>query len=112
MTLKPIDNSQLLAQMKNMAEVAGVQPTIPQGNAGVNSVSNNFGNMLERAINNVNSAQQESAMLAKQVESGDGGASLVQAMIASQKANISFQALLQVRNKVATAYKDIMHMPI
>jgi len=112
MTLKPIDNSQLLAQMKSMAEVAGVQPTIPQANAGVNSVSNNFGNMLERAINNVNSAQQESAMLSKQVVAGDDGASLVQAMIASQKANISFQALLQVRNKVASAYKDIMHMPI
>ncbi|MCP4413913.1 MAG: flagellar hook-basal body complex protein FliE, partial [Gammaproteobacteria bacterium] len=100
-----MDNSQLLAQMRNMAETAGIQSGVPQGNAGVKSVSNNFGNMLERAINNVNSAQQESAMLAKQVEAGDGGASLVQAMIASQKADISFQALLQVRNKVASAYK-------
>jgi len=112
MTLKPIDNSQLLAQMKSMAETAGIQPTATQANIGTKSVSNNFGNMLERAINNVNSAQQESAMMAKQIETGDGGASLVQAMIASQKANVSFQALLQVRNKVASAYKDIMNMPI
>ena len=57
-------------------------------------------------------AQQESAMLAQQIETGDGGASLVKAMIASQKANISFQAAIQVRNKVASAYKDIMNMPI
>jgi len=112
MTLKPIDNSQLLAQMKNMAQAAGVQPTVGQPELKTNSVSNGFGNMLERAINNVNSAQQESAMLAKQIETGDGGASLVHAMIASQKANISFQALLQVRNKVASAYKDIMQMPV
>ncbi len=112
MTLKPIDNSQLLAQMKTMAQAAGVEPAATQVGTNTRSVSNSFGNMLERAVSNVNSAQQESAMLAKQIESGDGGASLVQAMIASQKANISFQALLQVRNKVASAYKDIMQMPI
>ncbi len=112
MTVAPIDNSQLLAQMKTMAEAAGVQPANVQLDVSTQSVSNGFGNLLERAINNVNSAQQESAMMAKQIETGDGGASLVQAMIASQKANISFQAVLQVRNKVADAYKQIMRMPI
>ncbi len=112
MALKPIDNSQPLSQMKTMAPAAGVQPTEAPADTNIKSVSNGFGNMLERAINNVNSAQQESAMMAKQIETGDGGASLVQAMIASQKANVSFQALLQVRNKVASAYKDIMQMPL
>ena len=116
MTMKPIDNSQLLAQMRSMAQSAGINQAI--GQAEINTITANgvnnggFSNLLVRAINNVNATQQESGMLASKIETGDGGASLVQAMIASQKANISFQAALQVRNKVAAAYHDIMKMPI
>jgi len=33
-------------------------------------------------------------------------------MIASQKASVSFQAMVQVRNKLVDAYKDVMNMPI
>ena len=54
----------------------------------------------------------ESSRLAGQIETGDGGVSLVKAMIASQKAGIAFQATMQVRNKVVSAYQDIMNMPI
>ena len=111
--MKPIDNSQLLAQMKTMATAAGIPPVVPQADFATSNVkSGGFSNLLVRAIDNVNATQKQSAMLATKIETGDGGASLVQAMIASQKANISFQAVMQVRNKVATAYKDIMNMPI
>ncbi len=112
MAMKPIDNSQLLAQMRIMAESAGIH-TAPVENISTSAVnSGGFGNLLTRAINNVNATQQESGMLASQVVNGDDGASLVKAMIASQKASISFQAVLQVRNKVADAYKEIMNMPL
>ena len=115
MAMKPIDNSQLLAQMRQMADVAGPSQTTP-----VESTYNTvkpaegagFGNMLVRAIDNVNALQQESSQMAKQVEMGDGGVSLVRAMIASQKSSVAFQATLQVRNKVAEAYKNIMNMPL
>ena len=33
-------------------------------------------------------------------------------MVAMQKANISFQAVVQVRNKLVSAYQDIMNMPV
>ena len=112
MSIKGIDNSQLLSQMKAMAQAAGIEPAAAQGGFKTETVSNNFSNLLVRAIDNVNSAQQESSMLAGKIETGDGGASLVKAMIASQKANISFQATIQVRNKVAAAYHEIMNMPI
>ena len=69
-------------------------------------------NDLNNALNTVNQYQQESAMAATQVETGDGGASLVKAVIASQKANVAFQATVQVRNRVVSAYQDIMNMPI
>lgn len=113
MDIKPIDNSQLLAQMRTMALSAGVEMPAIGSDVGVTSTSNGgFSNLLVRAIKHVNATQMESGRLSSQIESGDGGASLVKAMIASQKAGISFQAVLQVRNKVAAAYKDIMNMPI
>ena len=111
--MKPIDNSQLLAQMRTMAQAAGIPPVEPTANFATSNVkSGGFSNLLVRAIDNVNATQKESGMLSKKIETGDGGASLVQAMIASQKANISFQAVMQVRNKVASAYQDIMNMPL
>ena len=116
MAIKPIDNSQLLQQMQQMAKAAGTNAPAEVGAANmttnVQAPTAGFGNMLSRAINNVNQLQQESSQLARQVETGDGGVSLVRAMIASQKSSVAFQATLQVRNKVATAYKDIMNMPL
>jgi len=111
--MKPIDNSQLLAQMRSMAQSAGIPPVEAKADfATANVKSGGFSNLLVKAIDNVNATQKESSMLASRIETGDGGASLVQAMIASQKSSISFQAVMQVRNKVASAYKDIMNMPI
>ncbi|MGZ5030965.1 MAG: flagellar hook-basal body complex protein FliE, partial [Methylobacter sp.] len=43
---------------------------------------------------------------------GDTNVSLAEVMVASQKASVSFQAMLQVRNKLVEAYKDVMNMPI
>ena len=37
---------------------------------------------------------------------------LVRVMVAAQKSNVAFQALTQVRNRVVSAYQDIMNMPI
>ena len=115
MAMKPIDNSQLLAQMRQMAQATNA-PEVSGINANTTTIKEapaaGFGNMLTRAINNVNQLQAESSAMAKQVETGDGGVSLVRAMIASQKSSVAFQATLQVRNKVATAYKDIMNMPL
>jgi flagellar hook-basal body complex protein FliE len=68
--------------------------------------------LLTKAIDSVNQTQMEAGQASASIESGDGGVSLVKAMIASQKANVSFQATVQVRNKIVSAYQDIMNMPI
>jgi flagellar hook-basal body complex protein FliE len=104
-----MDSNQLLNQLQQLSKLA------KQGGASPTSVaqpSAEFGNLLSKAINSVNESQMESAALARQVEAGDGGVSLVKAMIASQKASVAFQATIQVRNKVVSAYQDIMNMPI
>ncbi|MET1255041.1 flagellar hook-basal body complex protein FliE [Aliikangiella maris] len=109
-----IDQSLIQAQMQRLSRMAKAGGDAAITNpAEVNQTpQNNFGNVLSSAINKVNHYQQQSAMAATQVEAGDGGASLVKAVIASQKASVAFQATLQVRNKVVSAYQDIMNMPI
>ena len=108
-----MDNNQLLSQMQQLGKLAkagsntGINPASQVGNT-----SADFGNVFTKAINSVNSQQMEAGRLANQVEMGDGGVSLVKAMIASQKASVAFQATMQVRNKVVSAYQDIMNMPI
>jgi flagellar hook-basal body complex protein FliE len=60
----------------------------------------------------VNSAQLHSESLGKRFVSGDDSVSLSDVMIAGQKANIGFQATIQVRNKLVSAYHDIMNMQV
>ena len=105
-----MDTNQLLAQMQQLSKLAkaGNQPQVNPAQAN----GADFGNLLTKAINNVNQQQMEASRLATQVETGDGGVSLVKAMIASQKASVAFQATMQVRNRVVSAYQDIMNMPI
>jgi len=71
-----------------------------------------FSGMLKSAIDTVNGVQKESGVLKNAVEMGDRNVSMAEAMIASQKAGIAFEATVQVRNKVLEAYKEIMSMPV
>ena len=71
-----------------------------------------FGSLLKNSIDNVNGVQQYAKKLAQDFETGEPGVNLADVMIASQKASLSFQATVQVRNKLVEAYKDIMNMPM
>lgn len=105
MNMQGID--QLLSQMQATAAVAtggSAQPVAPDGA--------DFASMLKSSIDQVNGAQQASAEMAKNFELGSSEASLQEVMISLQKANVSFQAMVQVRNKLVSAYQDIMNMPV
>ena len=54
----------------------------------------------------------ESYSVATAFERGDKGVDIAEVMIAAQKADVSFQAINQVRSKLVSAYQDIMNMPI
>lgn len=109
-----VDHNQVLAQMNRLKSLAQTGSNQVGSAADVNSniKTAEFGNLLTKALDTVNQYQQASAQAGARIEAGDGGASLVKAMIASQKANIAFQTTVQVRNKVVSAYQDIMNMPI
>ena len=71
-----------------------------------------FGDLMTQAVNKVNDVQQTSNAMAEAYEKGVAGVDITDVMIASQKASVSFQAMVQVRNKLIDAYRDVMNMPI
>ena len=71
-----------------------------------------FGTLLKSTLDGVNEAQQTSTAMKQAFVTGTSDASLAEVMIASEKANISFRAVTEVRNKLVQAYQDIMNMPV
>jgi len=71
-----------------------------------------FGQLMEAAVNKVNSTQKAAGALQNAYQTGDPNVDITEVMVASQKASVSFQAMLQVRNKLVEAYRDVMNMPI
>ncbi len=71
-----------------------------------------FSDLFSQAVDKVNETQKASGATAEAFQKGEPGVDITDVMVASQKASVSFQAALQVRNKLVEAYKDIMNMPI
>ena len=71
-----------------------------------------FGDLMEQAVNKVNEVQQASSAMSKAYIQGDPNIDVTDVMIASQKAGVAFDAMVQVRNKLVEAYRDVMNMPI
>lgn len=103
-----IDN--VLAQLRAASVMAaGGQSSAAHAGA---AAGIDFSQVLRAAIEQVNGAQQEAGNLAMQFEAGAPNANLEDVMISLQKANVSFQAMVQVRNKLVSAYHDVMNMQV
>jgi flagellar hook-basal body complex protein FliE len=71
----------------------------------------NFGEMLKSAISTANELQKQSDVEIQKLMTGETQ-DLHTTMIAVQKADLSFQMMMQVRNKIVQAYQEIMRMPV
>lgn len=71
-----------------------------------------FAKALDSALKTVSSLQQDSTSLQKQYQMGADSVSLEDTMVAMQKAQVGFQAAVTVRNKLVSAYSDIMNMQV
>ena len=104
-----IDASDLLSQLKAMAAMAQADFKTGAPPAAGTTV---FSALLKGAIDHVNDIQGNADRLETAFDQGDPNVSLVQVMVALQKADVSFQAMTEVRNKLVTAYQDIMNLPM
>lgn len=71
-----------------------------------------FASALKASLDQVSAAQNTAAQLGQQFEKGVGNVDLNDVMLAMQKANVGFQAAIQVRNRMVSAYQTIMNMQI
>ena len=83
-----------------------------QGSVDPSAVVRVTGDLLKTTLQAVNETQQAAAVLKTGFENGSGEKTLAEVMIAAQKADLSFRAVTEVRNKLVTAYQDIMNMPV
>ncbi len=68
-----------------------------------------FGNVLKNALNQVSGMQANASDQVNAVMSG-GSADMSKVMISVEKADVAFQLMMQVRNKIVSAYQDIEKM--
>ncbi len=71
----------------------------------------NFSEMIRQAVGQTNVAQVDAQNTAQAFERGEG-VPLTDVVLKMQKASLSFEATLQVRNKVLKAYEEVLNMPV
>jgi flagellar hook-basal body complex protein FliE len=89
-----------------------IAPAVEQKN-GLKNIgpAKGFSDALQHAVNNVASLQNTAGKAVENVQMGNT-ANLHEAMIALEKADISFRTMLQVRNKIIESYQEIMRMQV
>lgn len=71
-----------------------------------------FAQVLKSSIDRVNETQQQANQMSEKLAAGDSSQNLHEVMIALQTASISFQEMVQVRNKLVSAYQDVMNIQV
>ncbi|MBI6882540.1 flagellar hook-basal body complex protein FliE [Pseudomonas putida] len=108
MTISALQNT--LQTMQSVAtQAAGVKAT---GTMVQSAGESGFAGELRDSIRRINEAQAGSAAKAKAFQLGDPTVALNDVMVDMQKAGIQFQMGVQVRNKLVTAYKEVMNMAV
>jgi flagellar hook-basal body complex protein FliE len=128
MNIGGIDSSRIEAMMAQL-KAASTKPAGPASpaealgglggigklgapDAAESSTKVSFSDALKASLQNVSNAQVQADDMGKKFAAGDDSVNLSDTMIAMQKASISFQATVHVRNKLVSAYHDIMNMQV
>lgn len=106
-----IDVSGLLAEMRTLAAQAQTMGDAP-GAVDIAPPKVSFADLMESSVGSVNEAQGRATELARAFETGKENVDLAEVMISLQKADLSFKAMTEVRNKLVSAYQEIMNMPV
>jgi flagellar hook-basal body complex protein FliE len=106
--IKPFDFNQAVAR-------AGLRPDgtpLAAPKSATAAEGPTFRSAMVEALGSVSKQQMEAQRMQREVSLGNPTASLEETMVAMQKAQIGFQATLQVRNRLVSAYSEIMNMQV
>ncbi len=94
--------AQIIERNATLAQAAKMEPAEKEAS---------FSGVFEKTLARTNNEQAKSSALTEAYERGDT-TDIATVMLQRQKASIAFETTLQVRNKLVSAYKDIMNMPL
>jgi flagellar hook-basal body complex protein FliE len=104
---------QVLTQLRAAAARAGLNGEgVAAAGAAPAARPPDFAAVLKASLEHVNTRQQQAVQLARDFELGAPGANLPEVMVSMQKASVAFQQTVQVRNRLVSAYHDIMNMQV
>jgi len=98
-------------------EVKGIDRILPRGieqkaQTGPGSAgAADFGAVLRKSLGEVNQLQAKADEAVEALATGEG-ISLHETMIALEKADLSFRLMMEVRNKIVQAYREILSMQV
>ena len=98
-----IDRTSLLKELHEAKQAGAAQDT--------SEPAGGFAGTLKSALEGVNATQQRASELSEGYERGEV-TDIAKVMLARQEAGVAFEATLQVRNKLLSAYQDIMRMGV
>lgn len=106
----------VLAQIRQIRQQAQISPDArlqrPDATGTAAPAPASFANVLRQGLDQVNQAQVRASDLADRFERGVPGVELSQVMLETQKATVAFRATTEIRNRLVSAYQEIMNMPV
>ena len=106
--LKPFDFAQAVARAGLRADGTPLaRPTASPQAAGAS-----FQHAMTQALSGVSQQQRQAEVLQRELQLDNPAVSLEQTMVSMQKAQIGFQGVLAVRNRLVSAYSEIMNMQV
>lgn len=106
--MSQMEIDRVLAQIRSLS--TQMRPEASQPSAAQAGGPSEFATLLRQGIDQVNQSQQRATQLAEAFARGTPGVELPQVMVQMEKASVSFRALNEVRNRLVSAYQDIMNM--
>jgi flagellar hook-basal body complex protein FliE len=100
----------MLSTLQNALKTGAPSAAGPAAAAASGGTS--FSNALGEALKSVSETQNDASALQRKFQTGAEGVSLEETMIAMQKAQVGFQAAMAVRNRLVSAYTDVMNMQV
>ncbi len=110
MDTKNLDS--MMARMQAMQAAMNGLPGAPASNETKSANGVDFQNILKNAIENVNNAQNAAQAKAQAFSAGNSDTSLEEVIVSLQKANLSLQGMIAVRNRLVDAYKEVTSLQV
>lgn len=112
MTVVNSAQADMLANMRAMTQQAQGQKPTHLSSAGGEGEHPSFSTLMKSAIDHVNQTQQTADTLQTDYLMGKEGSDLVSTVLATQKANLTFQTTQQIRNKLLSAFREMMNQQV